>query len=308
VILHFHRERVLRATLDCLRELPVDEVIVVDNGSTAGLHGIVESYDRVRLIEPGENLGIAGRNLAARAAHGEILVMLDDDSYPLAGAVEAALEAFASNPRIAVVGGLVRDVDEQGRVTIVDGVGSFDWFLRAGRQGPMPPGGFPTYFFPEGASFIRRDALLAAGGFYEPFVLGCEGLELTTRLIAGGWEVHYAPTVVFNHERQRGVGHTRLHLYHRIRNNVWYFWLHFPAPLAARRIPAYLMFDLIDSTYRREPGAWVDAVRDAWRKRGDVRGARTPLPRDALRRAELHRGRMHLRLLAAQARRKLLHR
>jgi hypothetical protein len=35
-----------------------------------------------------------------------------------------------------------------------------------------------------------------------------------------------------------------------------------------------------------------------------VRGQRRPLPREALRRAELNRGRTHVRLLAGQARRR----
>ena len=87
---------------------------------------------------------------------------------------------------------------------------------------------------------------------------------------------------------------------YRVRNQVWYFWMHFPPLLAARRIPAYLLFDLIEYTYRRNSGAWMQGLRDSWRARETVRPYRKPLPRAVLKRAELNRGRMHLRLLWAQ--------
>jgi GT2 family glycosyltransferase len=188
---------------------------------------------------------------------------------------------------------------------MTDEVGTFDWFLRAGRSGAVPAEGLPAFFFPEGASFVRRAALLEVGGYFEPFLIACEGIELTTRLVGAGWDVRYVPDVVFDHRRETGGAHVRKALYFRIRNQIWYFWLRFPASLAVRRIPAYLAFDFVESAFRRDPGTWVGAVREAWSERERVRAARKPLPRDVLRRAELNRGRMHFRLLGAQVAKKL---
>jgi len=243
-----------------------------------------------------EYLGVAGRNLAARAAHGEILLLLDDDAYPLPGAIEAATRAFEQDSRIAVIGGLVRDVDSDGHVVDVHSVGSFDWFLRAGQRGEPPPTGFPAFFFPESASFVRRDRFLA-----EPFFGGGPELDLATRLIARGWDVRYLPTAVFDHCKVKPTGERlRLRLHRRIRNQIWYFWLHFPPPLAAIRIPAYLAFDFVECAYRGQIPVWRDAIVDAWSARRTVQDARAPLPRAVLRRAEMNRGRMHLRLLAGK--------
>ncbi len=291
--------------LERLASLPIDEVLVVDNGSDAGLGETLAPYEGIRLLEPGKNLGVAGRNLAAREAHGEVLLMLDDDAYPLPGAIEGALDAFAADPKLAVLGGLVRDIDADGDVTMSDEFGTFDWFLRAGRDGAAPPGGFPTFSFPEGASFVRRDAFLEVGGYFEPFFIACVEMELTTRLVAAGWGVGYAPSVMFDHQRERGGKHVRTHLYYRIRNQIWHFWLRFPPSLAARRIPAYLAFDFVEAAFRGELTTWVRAVRDASAERESVRYARHPLPREVVRRAELNRGRMHLRLLGAQLTKKL---
>ena len=87
VIVTRNRKDALAVTLDRLRDLPVDEVIVVDNASEDGTAELVRSRDSpVKLIETGDNLGTAGRNLGAEDARGELLLMLDDDAYPLPGA------------------------------------------------------------------------------------------------------------------------------------------------------------------------------------------------------------------------------
>jgi GT2 family glycosyltransferase len=296
----------IRVTLDRLSSLPIDEIIVVDNGSSEELVAELEDRPEIKLLRPGANLGLAARNLAAEHARNEFLLMLDDDSWPLPGAIEAGLAAFEGLPRLAVVGGLVRDLDLDGNVVQVDEPGSFDWFLRAGQTGDPPPGGFPAFFFPACAAFVRRSAFLEVGGFLRPLFMHNIEVELTTRLLGAGWDVRYLPTAVFEHMKAPlGVTRNPAMAKYRVRNHVWYFWMHFPPGLAARRVPAYLLFDLIEYAYRRNPSAWVEGVQTAWKDRETVRPYRRPLPREILRRAELNRGRMHLRLLWAQLSRNL---
>jgi GT2 family glycosyltransferase len=306
VLAHRRREEVAN-TLDRLSELPVDEVIVVDNASGDGTAELVRSRGgATRLIEAGGNVGAAGRNLGAEAARGEFIVMLDDDSYPRPGAIEAALAVFAAAPDVGLIGGSVRDVDTEGRIVLSGEVGSFDWWLRAGRR-DVPPSGLPAFFFPEGACVVRRQAYLDAGGCFAPYFVTMTELDLTTRLLACGWDVRYLPGAVFEH-RKAGAGRTSgtriLRL--RVRNQLWYFWLRFPAAVALRRIAVYLAFDLVECSRRRVVReAWAGGIADAWRGRGAVRGHRRPVSRETVRRAELNRGRMHVRYLMAHARRRL---
>jgi hypothetical protein len=89
----------------------------------------------------------------------------------------------------------------------------------------------------------------------------------------------------------------------RVRNQIWYFARLFPATVAARRIPAYLAFDLVECAYRGAIGSWLRGVTRAWRERGAIETSR--LPRGTVRRAELNRGRTHMRLLSGQLRRRL---
>lgn len=303
VILAHNRRDAVGVVLDRLADLPLDEVVVVDSGSTDGTGDVVRARGgNVRLVDPGRNVAIAGRNLGAQAATGDYLLMLDDDSYPLPGAIETLVAMFERNPRLGIAGGLIRDVDPDGAVVKLDEPGTFDWWLRGGRPpGPAPADGWPCFFFPEGGCLARRSAFLEVGGFFEPYFFGSSEVDLTTRLLAAGWDVRYQPAAVFDHMKasagRAGGGLVRRM---RVRNQIWYFALRFPTSMAVRRIPAYLLFDLVECAWHGVARDWVAGIREAWTKRGDVRGLRAPLPRDVLRRAELNRGRLHLRLLLLQ--------
>lgn len=303
VILAHNRRDAVGVVLDRLADLPLDEVVVVDSGSTDGTGDVVRARGgNVRLVDPGRNVAIAGRNLGAQAATGDYLLMLDDDSYPLPGAIETLVAMFERTPRLGVVGGLIRDVDSDGAVVKLDEPGTFDWWLRGGRPpGPAPADGWPCFFFPEGGCLARRSAYLEVGGFFEPYFFGTSEVDLATRLLAAGWDVRYQPAAVFDHMKvisgRTGGGLMRRM---RVRNQIWYFALRFPTRLAVRRIPAYLLFDFVECAWHGVLRDWVAGISEAWTKRGDIRGMRTPLPRDVLRRAELNRGRLHLRLLLLQ--------
>jgi GT2 family glycosyltransferase len=283
-----------------LEDAPVDEIIVVDNASTDGTEEMVREWGgKVRLVRAPENVGVAGRNLGAREASGDFLLLIDDDSYPLPGAVQALLEAIRAHPKVAVVGGLIRDRNPAGQ-RIPDGaVGTFDWWLRCGQEGDPPPEGFRSIYFPECGCLIRREAYFDAGGFFEPYFFHISEPDFAIRMLARGWDVRYLPTAEFEHAKQaRDRSYIRWNLRHRVRNELWFFWLRFPARVAARRIPAYAVLFLLECVYQRSPSAWFGGIAEAWRKRDQVRPYRDPIPRDLVSRAELGRSRMQVRFAA----------
>ena len=312
IVLSHNRRESVQLVLERLAELPLEEVIVVDNGSTDGVGELVAHWGgNVSLLEIGRNIGVAARNLAARQARSELLLMLDDDSYPLTGALEALVPAFGRDPRLGVAGGRIVDVDLSGALRD-DGAapGSFDWFLRPPCNGVVPNDGVPAFFFAQCGCVVRRRAFLEVGGCFEPYFFYGEELDLTARMVAAGWRVAYFPGATFAHRRgqqgEQSDAAIRRMLRYRIRNQIWYFWLRFPLSVAARRIPAYLAFDFVECVYRGELRTWGEGVWNAWSQRQRVQGQRRPLPRVALRRAERDRGRRHLRLLATLARRSVL--
>lgn len=304
VILAFNRADDLDHTLDRLAGEPLDEVIVVDSGDDDTSERVRARGGNVRLVKTGD-IGAAARNYGAAEARSDLLLMLDDDSYPLGGTVDTLRDAFRRHQGLALAAGLVHEVNREGHVIHSQEVGTFDWFLRAGHRGPVPQGGVQTFFFPEGGCMVRRDAFLDVGGFFAPYFFTVSEVDVATRLIGRGWDVRYFPAAEFEHRKAPGGRASERTMRLRVRNQLWYFWLRFPGSVAARRIPAYLAFDLIECVYRGVPRAWSRAIAEAWRERDSVREFRDPLPRSAVRRAELNRGRLHLQLLAHMVRRRL---
>jgi GT2 family glycosyltransferase len=317
VVLAHDRRHAVDLVVRRLRGLGIDDVLVVDSGSSDGTaEMLAETHPWVTVVDPGGNVGASGRNLGVERARHEHVLMLDDDAYPRPGAAEALLETFRLAPKAAVVGGLVRDVEEPPEGSDIapdpdvvrhEGLGTFDWWLRRGRTDPVGPEGVPAFFFPEGCCMVRRTPFLEAGGFYAPYFFATSEIDLTTRLVARGLEVRYQPGAAFDHMKVRaGRVASSAVLRYRVRNQVWYFHRHFPRALAARRIAAYLLFDLVQAGYEGALRHWWKGVSEAWTLRHTVAADVAPLPRDVLRRAEMDRGRLHLRLLVVQLRRKAL--
>ena len=94
IIPNWNRKDVLRRTLEHLAPLAGEaelETIVVDNASSDGAPEMVErDFRSVKLLRLDENIGAAARNVGLEHARGRYVVMLDNDSYPAAGAIALA--------------------------------------------------------------------------------------------------------------------------------------------------------------------------------------------------------------------------
>lgn len=118
VIVTRNRCQALLRTLDLLERntgLPRHswEVIVIDNASDDDtVSRVARLADRVRLVRLDENEGIPARNRGLPLMKGKYVVFLDDDSYPMPGAIPAALQYLAKHTKTA---GLV------ARVVLPDG-------------------------------------------------------------------------------------------------------------------------------------------------------------------------------------------
>ena len=82
------------------------EVVLVDNGSTDGVQDFLQTLGGdVQVIRNQENLGFAKAcNQGARAARGEYLVFLNNDTIPLEGWLAPLIEEVRTHSDVAVVG------------------------------------------------------------------------------------------------------------------------------------------------------------------------------------------------------------
>jgi len=105
-ILSFNRKDDLRITLQKVFEQDYKniEVIVVDNASSDGTVEMVRiEFPSVQLIKMKRNVGIAGWNEGFKAAKGEYILVLDDDSYPEKFTIEIGLREFLDKSYLGIV-------------------------------------------------------------------------------------------------------------------------------------------------------------------------------------------------------------
>lgn len=207
VIPTYNRQSLVGRTLDSVLAQPEPpEVIVVDDGSTDRTLEVVERYrDRGVTILRQQNRGPgAARNLGIRQATGEYVAFLDSDDlwFPW---------TLATYRRV---------IEHHNRPAFVTG----QKFIFEGDDAPLPtaPGdltveAFKDYFasgdkwrwFSASSFVIRRDALLAVGGFTDEWVNG-EDTDLAMRLGTAGGFVHVTSPHTFGWRDHAGSAMSNL--------------------------------------------------------------------------------------------------
>ncbi len=186
------------ATLDqCLSSIvaqatPDIEIIVVDDGSTDATAEIASRFP-VRLIRTGEHRGVAAaRNRAAEVARGSLLFFTDADVTLREGVLAKGRAAMAAPGVEALIGSYDDEPAHRSTVSMFKNL-SHHYFHQ--RTGP-----YVTTFW-GGCGFIRRESLLAVGGFNDQRQ-GITDVELGYRLAARGIRVRLAPDIQVKHHKR----------------------------------------------------------------------------------------------------------
>ena len=132
VVLNYNGRRWLHACLGALRaqrEAPPYDVLLVDNASTDGsVETVRRDFPDVRIVETGANLGFAeGNNVGARAAAGDWLAFLNNDTEPEPAWLARLWAAAAAKPEFALFTSRLVFLDDPSRI---DSAG--DGYLCAG--------------------------------------------------------------------------------------------------------------------------------------------------------------------------------
>lgn len=182
------------ATRECVRSLlaldyPADllEIIVVDDASASPLADVLSGLP-VRLIRLASNVGqSAARNLGAAEAEGELLAFTDNDCTAEPGWLRALVPHF-TDPEVVLVGGRVVAAPADGPVAAFEAARSpLDMGAQSGPVGPEAAVGY----LPTCNLLVRRDALLAAGGFTVAMRVG-EDVDFCMRVLQRGGRAVYA--------------------------------------------------------------------------------------------------------------------
>ncbi|MGQ0720848.1 MAG: glycosyltransferase family 2 protein [Candidatus Eiseniibacteriota bacterium] len=207
----------LERCLASLREDGWTDVVVVDNASPDGSAEMVRArFPWVRLIALTENRGFsAAVNLAAAAATGDALFVLNPDTVVPVGTRAGALRSLRDHPEAAAVG--FRQVDEDGTFQLSVGLqpGFATELLRCIVQRRLDSGdrklaaridrrlstARPIAWVSGATLLVRRDAFDAVGGFDEGFFLYFEDIDFCLRVGRSGRVILYDPSVTVLHHR-----------------------------------------------------------------------------------------------------------
>ena len=214
VIVNYHTGPLLG---DCLRRVlrcpELAEVVLVDNGSTAGeIDTLLAEIDdrRILRLDLPSNPGFAvACNRGARACQSPWLLFLNPDCLVEPDTLDRLGRTARSHERLAVLGALL--VDTQGRpdpaslrrdplprraIASAFGLDRFDAFegvpiaIPFGAREPLKGDAISGALM-----LIRRDAFNAARGFDEGYFMHAEDLDLCRRIREHGFEVWCDPAV-----------------------------------------------------------------------------------------------------------------
>ena len=249
----------LRRTCRVLRELkpaPL-EILITADGCTDDTIQLVkaemekaESRNIKLIINETSKGSVASRDRMMRETKGDLVLALDDDSYPeQADCLTRIAALFEQNPKLAIAHFPQRT----------------DEYPETLAQTDFGPARLTRSFANSGA-VLRRSIYLQLPGFETRFVHAYEEPDYALQCVAAGYEVYYNPIVTIRHHYS-GQTRNELRTHHRhSRNEFWSTLMRCPFPqvvvLAAYRVFSQFCYACKRgfSWVVREPVWWWQAM------------------------------------------------
>ena len=264
------RDRCADLELTCRRltELnpPPNEVIIFADGCRDGTSQMVRCrFPEFRLLKSDSPIGsVYGRDRMLREACGEIVLSLDDDSYPIQNDFIAQLnQIFANHPEAAVV--VFPELRQGNNYSAADKTSKSR--------------GHYVSAYANCAAAMRRSFYLQQPGFPKFFQHMYEEPDYALQCYAAGSAVWFEPSISVRHFES--TAHRALIRRHHLnaRNELWSVWLRCPWPwlilVSAWRIARQFIYASTEGIFwgLREPLWWLAALRglaQCWKTRRPV--------------------------------------
>lgn len=219
VVVTFNRLELLRDCLDALRRQrrPLDEIILVDNGSTDGTaDAVLVDYPEVVVFALGSNTGGAGGfavgiDIAIARGH-DAAWLMDDDGAPDDDALAPLMDVLDSERKPAFAASAVVDLDD---VPLMDHAATTTDRTRIGGRDVLSSDYATFVGVLVNLAIAKRTHLPIAD-----FFLWYDDNEYTRRLakMAGGY---YVPDSRMRHPRKVRTRDIGGRVYYAVRNPLW---------------------------------------------------------------------------------------
>jgi GT2 family glycosyltransferase len=245
----------LKRTCAVLQKLdpPAMEILVTADGCTDDTEGFVRAnLPHARLFVNAQGHGsVASRDRMMREAVGELVLSLDDDSYPeQSDCLAHIVELFQNNPSLAVAHFPQRTDEFPETLSRTD--------FGCVRQ---------TKFFANSGAVLRRSVYLKLPGFEKLFFHTYEEPDYALQCVAADYEVLFTPGATVRHHYS-GRERNELRNHHRhSRNELWSVLLRCPFPYCPA-LAVYRVFSQFRYACKRgvawaaqEPVWWWQALK-----------------------------------------------
>lgn len=205
------------------------EIVVVDNGSARDEAALLrERYSDIVVLRSDENLGFAGgNNLGIRAATGDCLLLLNNDTEVTDNTLHHLAETLDADPSIGAVCPKIRFWAPPQAIQFAGYTPLTRITLRNGLIGFGQPddGSYDTPHetpYAHGAAMmVRREAVGKAGPMPEEYFLYYEELDWSERLREAGYRIVYDPRATVFHKESATTGQqSPLRSYYLTRNRL----------------------------------------------------------------------------------------
>ncbi|MCE0522940.1 MAG: glycosyltransferase [Methylacidiphilales bacterium] len=234
----------LEITLNHLKAEGLDslETIVVDDGSRVALPArFKEQFPWIKFMRFESSQGLLPqRNRIAQLLSTPLILGLDDDSFPIAGNLEAAASWLTEHPKVCA---LAFRIDYAGEISL------------SNSEAGAP---YPVKSFVGCANLIKRELFLALGGYEERLGYSAEEGEFCLKAIKRGYETYAFPTVVIRHRVAQVARNLSRQSRQIVRNYMLVCLWHYPFPVSWLRALRYGPVVIIKHANRRK--YWKDVV------------------------------------------------
>lgn len=194
------------------------EIIVVDNHSRDGSVDYLSKIEGVRIIESGHNLGFSkANNIAIRQSTAEYVLMLNPDTIVAEDAIRMIIDFADSHPQAGGIGVRMHNdwgtTARESRRGLPSPMTSFYKMIGLSMRLPQHRkfGRYYMGWLPwdspsrievvSGACFlVRRKALDEVGLMDEDYFMYGEDIDLSYRLLKGGWENWFVPADIIHYK------------------------------------------------------------------------------------------------------------
>ena len=233
----------LRRTWSVLQQLnpkPVEILITLDGCTEEVVAAVKAELPEARLFVNQIGLGsVASRDRMMRAARSDLVLALDDDSYP---------EQVDSIARIMPM------FEECHKLTVLHFPQRTDEYPETLAQTDFGQERL-TRTFPNSGAVLRRSTYLQLPGFEPRFFHMYEEPDYALQCVAAGYDVLFSPIVTIRHHYS-GEARDEIRIHHRhARNEFWSALMRCPFPFALA-IAGWRVFSQFRYACKRG-GSWV---------------------------------------------------